>query len=76
VGRTEKTEGNKLPKKKRKTKKYADYMRLKSSAKNSDTGSTHTFGLTTYFIFVTTQYINGSFVIEKKKNSLDFSYLD
>ena len=70
MGRTEKTEGNKLSKKKKKTKKYADYLRLKSSAKNSDIGSTHTFGLTTYFIFVTTQYINGSFVIEKKNKTL------
>ena len=41
-------------------------MRLRSSAKNSDIGSTHTFGLTTHFIFVTSQYINGSFVVGKK----------
>ena len=45
-------------------------MRLKSFAKNSDIGSTHTFGLTTHFIFVTSQYINGSFVVEKKKTLL------
>lgn len=45
-------------------------MRLKISAKNSDIGSTHTSELTTHFIFVTSQYINGAFVVGKKKKTL------
>lgn len=69
MGRTDKTEIINYLKKKR-PKKYADYMRLKISAKNSDIGSTHTSGLTTHFIFVTSQYINGAFVVEKKKKTL------